>query len=502
MKKRISKKSILVMAAVAMTTTLFGGAVILIPAPATIWPISLFSSQKKTRVIQKNSIAYKHEPQSTSNEVRDGELRGGLTDTGHTSEELKDELREEKVVGDREGNSENSGKAAEIPEKGGEPDNKAHEVESVPFEAPSAQYSKSMQLVRALQLVQDRLAQGDADAVPLQRKSLNAISEVITELSNDNAKLTDILAACAYLFSGGRPDAVEKFLEKKDLPVPVKSLLNGAMAYARGDQAAASGFLRDLEPNDFSPMIAGHLSIVKAHVIKDASDQQRMLFLQSTVNLLPGTLLEEAALRRLIELSAKQTDRKVFLSVVNRYNRRFTNSIYSREYRDALLKGIFLFAGKAGEALSEANMDELLFQHLPGRRNELLAHILDFAVRSGDAELCRYAATRTRRLSRENSASWTRATLRYMACSVVIDSAQSALDFDTLDISALSSDEKALLASARRLDHSIRSPAMHKFKEEKAKNTSEAQPEDFSATKDKVKSELQFSQGIISESMQ
>ena len=468
------KKTVIVIAAIFIASTL-GGAAAFFFKPIMVWPLSLmFPQMAKTEDHQPEPIRSKVVAHG-SNENQVGELRGSISDTSEG--EGHDPI-------DGGGHGESIAAAAVMS-----------------FLPPVAQSSRTAQLIRKLQFAQDRLANGNSDAVLLQRENLIMLGEAFSGIAVKNSSLSDVLAACAYLLSGGRPDVVEKFLEVKILPLQVRNLLQGVLAYTRGDQAEASSLLHDLDPRQFSPMIAGHLAMVKARVDANATVQQRMLYLLYTANQLPGTLLEEASLRRIIELSAKQSNRKSFLAAVTRYNRRFSKSIYSREYGEALINGIFVFAEDKKKPLSEHDLDALIFQQSQARRNELLERISEFAIRRGDVPLCLYATARVRRLSQEKSATWTRAILHNVACSVVTGHSDTTSNLGFLDRNLLSSNDMALFDSALRLQDAIRSRELN-YAVETHEKPNDSQPDELAATRDMVKSELQLSEKIISESLQ
>ncbi|NJM28724.1 MAG: hypothetical protein HC855_00040 [Rhizobiales bacterium] len=187
--------------------------------------------------------------------------------------------------------------------------------------------------------------------------------------------------------------------------------------------------------------------MVQASAVEDLAPSRRRELLELTANTMLGTLLEEAALRRLMELAAGDKDINTFLRSASRYNRRFSKSLYNAEYRSALLQGIMkLEAGKRG--LNPAQLDSLIFEKSAERRNDILASLAESSLRAGLSGLCRYAAGRQRRLSNEGSAPWTRASLYYSSCSVTEDGVIAVASLKSLNAELLDQEDKELLGSA------------------------------------------------------
>jgi chemotaxis protein MotC len=336
--------------------------------------------------------------------------------------------------------------APEKTDNGSDPHGK-HAAPEIPYVAPSSLQSSLVRQVRALQAVQERLARGDKQAAREQRELLIQLGDSVSRLPVAQASLEEIYASVIYLLSGGRPDIAARFLERKDLPHAVEKLLSGSIAYVKGEAALASDDLRSLDPRQFGPSIAGHLAMIQASAVEDLTPLQRRELLELTANTMLGTLLEEAALRRLMELAAGHGDTGTFLGSANRYSRRFSNSLYNAEYRSVLLQGILkLETGKHG--LSAEQLDSLVFEESAARRNDILESLARASLRGGLSNLCRYAAARLRRLSPEGSVPWHRASLYHASCSVTEGGAGAIASLKSLDARILDDEDRELLNSA------------------------------------------------------
>lgn len=323
----------------------------------------------------------------------------------------------------------------------------ADPITELPYVPPASLQSGLIGQVRRLQIVQERLAKGDASAIKEQKSLLVGIGETLSRFAVDKAGAAEIYSAVTYLLSGGRPDVVEHVLTRKDLPVAVRNLLIGAIAYVKGDAQIAGDHLRNLDPLQFGRGISGHLAMVQASVVEDLTQADRRRLLELAANSMLGTLVEEAALRRIIEQSASGKDVDGFIRAANRYHRRFARSLYNAEYMNALIEGILRFETDKS-ALTPDQLDNLIFFLPPERRNDILQALSEAGLRKGFDGLCRYASGRLRRVAAEGSVTWMRASLYYFSCSIGAKTTESVSSLRSLDLQRLDSRDRQLGRSA------------------------------------------------------
>jgi chemotaxis protein MotC len=304
--------------------------------------------------------------------------------------------------------------------------------------------------IRKLQDVQSRIAAGDTSVTAAQRETLLEIEKNIANLSVEHAEPEDFMAATVYVLSGGKPAAVDQLINAKSIPPALHALMTGATHYVRGDLELASEKIARLASGQFPSFLGGHLAIAQARAVEALTYPQRREKLRIVTSTLPGTLLEEAALRRLIELAARHSDTTIFVRAALRHTRRFKNSLYGSEFRIAFIDGI-LTLDKAGKLPSNLDLDQLIFTQKYQQRFDLLKELSARALRRGSKPLCQYAAGRERRISLENGSDWTRATLFFLACGVVEQSRESVTQLQLLNVSGLSEEDRELHASALKL---------------------------------------------------
>lgn len=214
------------------------------------------------------------------------------------------------------------------------------------------------QLVRSLQLVQDRIADGDHAALPMQRKILEMVdARLAASTPEDFSDHRNFRALMIYAMSGGNPATVSKIVSGLVLDEKDARLGAGLIQYTKGDLGRASAALRDAEPSDVPADIGHILALVKGMILAGQDPKRALGYLDYARLVGPGTLIEEAALRRSISLSIEIEDRDRFLQASAQYVRRFLNSPYASQFADSFVAGITRLHSKIDLELAAAIID-------------------------------------------------------------------------------------------------------------------------------------------------
>lgn len=314
-------------------------------------------------------------------------------------------------------------------------------------------------LAIALARLQDAAATGNAGSGSLQRRTLVEMSKAFRQHDPHTLPSPRTLrAAIIYLLSGGRPGDVEPLLVATPETEPLRWIIKGAAHYAAYEPEAASKALAPFDPQRLPLSIGGRVALARAMVLPDGEDAERVRLLRLAGRLMPGTLVEESSLRRLLPIAVGLGEPQPAQYVIGRYIERFGHSIYAANVLEQYAAAIVAFEVKAKPVARQSV--ELLFNQLPValRRDTYLA-IARAAVLRGLADLALFSASRARRLATEDSIAWHAATLYDAAILVVSPDYVIAVDLlHQVDAAKLDFEGKELLAASLRIAAAIRRP--------------------------------------------
>lgn len=252
--------------------------------------------------------------------------------------------------------------------------------------APTDFALEPYQMVRSLQLIQDRIANGDSAAMPMQRKLLEMIDARLNKVGIDAlTKERNFHALLMYAMSGGNPATVGALLQKAKVGPADKVLAEGVMAYISGRPADAIRALRSVDPLTEEPELGAFIALVKGSVLVTENPGRALSALDQARLLAPGTLVEEAALRRSLALTVQLGDKVRFLRISDQYIRRFLHSPYAGQFADSFVAGVVklhpdLDLKAVAAAISEMDEEHRHFIYLRLARAATLAGKTDLAA--------------------------------------------------------------------------------------------------------------------------
>jgi chemotaxis protein MotC len=222
----------------------------------------------------------------------------------------------------------------------------------------------TFQMVRSLQLIQDRIAGGDHAALPMQQKILQMIDRKLRESGpRDFADRKNIEALLIYAMSGGNPITVEVAIARLDHDEATRPLTDGVRSYIRGDVKSAMAQLHSIDPRSLTSDLGSFLALIKGSMAGADEPKLALAYLDTARLLAPGTLVEEAALRRSLPLAARLGDTERFLRASNQYVRRFLRSPYATQYADELVEGIVALYASLDLHVIESTIAEMSKEH-------------------------------------------------------------------------------------------------------------------------------------------
>jgi len=303
------------------------------------------------------------------------------------------------------------------------------------------------QMVRSLQLVQDRIAGGDHAALPMQQKLLQMIDRRLRDAAaEDFADRRNLEAMLIYGMSGGNPVTVDVVMARFTPEDDVKEMAEGVKQYLRGDAASALNSLQSVDPMTLRGDVGSFVALIKGS-ISAADEPVVAIRLFDVARLLgPGTLVEEAALRRSLPLAAQLGEAPRFLRAASQYVRRFLRSPYASQFADELVKGIVKLHASLDLASIEATISEMTFEH----QKVIYLRLARTSAIEGLHDLAAFASGKA--ASFENSPSGSsdaRAVLYSSLSSVTSQNAVEILDkLRTIDRQKLAGPDRQLLDAA------------------------------------------------------
>ncbi|WP_052341460.1 hypothetical protein [Salinarimonas rosea] len=303
------------------------------------------------------------------------------------------------------------------------------EVPAVPPAAPGGM-PEPYALVRTLQALQERVAQGDVEAHRAQRALIGHIAlgfEAAPPSAWADAR--NAHAAIAFVLGGGPPQSLAAILASGAEFGAPRTLALGALAFLQGREAEAREAWRDADTLAIGGMLGGQLALARSALAVREDPAEAMRLLAVARLLAPGTLIEEAALRREVFVAGQSGDveRLEFLAI--QYLRRFRHSIYAGNFRQrfaTLLTALDLH----GDLARFSRLEAMLERFDGESRRDLYLFFARHSLVHGRPEVARRAATLAHGLAAGDSGEEWRATFYAAASQVTTD--RFALAAETL----------------------------------------------------------------------
>ncbi|WP_106752558.1 chemotaxis protein [Pannonibacter carbonis] len=305
--------------------------------------------------------------------------------------------------------------------------------------------TQPFELVRTLQALQGEVAKGSREAHLAQRTLLGRMNaEFLAAPAETWADQRNARAAVIYLLSGGNPKVMHQLVELSPPPAVEMDLMRGAIAYVDGRGEEARRLLARFEPMDIPPNLGGQIALVRAALEVSANPPEALRLLGVARLLMPGTLVEEAALRREVFLAGKIGEIDRFQSLSIRYLRRFKSSIYAGDFQRRFglaLEGL----GFGTDERRFALLETLLTEFEPAEQRTYFLAVTRQAVTHGHLDIARKAADKVRPLVVKGSPEELRLRIYTAAASLAPEDIMQTREL------LWSVDRKALVADEREL---------------------------------------------------
>lgn len=197
------------------------------------------------------------------------------------------------------------------------------------------------QLVRSLQLIQDRIATGDHAALPMQARLLEMTDTRLRAAdATDFKDPRNFRALLVYGMSGGNPVTVEAAVSRAMADAQDLALARAVIDYLNGRPGAAIEALKPIDPMALPADLGAFLALVKGSLLAAGQPAEALVLLDEARLLSPGTLVEEAALRRSVGIAAAQHDAARFALASTQYVERYLYSPYASQFADSFVSGV------------------------------------------------------------------------------------------------------------------------------------------------------------------
>ena len=256
---------------------------------------------------------------------------------------------------------------------------------------PAAEIEEPVKLVRTLQLLQDQIAHGTVDSDDARRALIERIGTRLLaaapETWSDNRNVD---AALLYVLSGGNPAILARLPSAGDDALRV-DFISAVTAYATGSPEEAEKLWAPIELRTLPLGLVGPSALAKATLLMNDDPKQAMHFVDIARLESPGTLIEEAAVRRGIEIAAKLGDAERFEFFASRYATRFPRSMYAEAFRHRFSAFYLEIASLEGEQ-TPPKLETILAPLANDDRREIFLEISRLAIVAGKMALGKSAA--------------------------------------------------------------------------------------------------------------
>lgn len=360
------------------------------------------------------------------------------------------------------------------------------------------------QLVRSLQLVQDKIAAGDHAALPMQGKLLELIDARMRSASpQDFADPKNFRALLVYGMSGGNPSTVGASTARIELDAVNKNIAAGIVAYLGGRPAEAIKLLEPMDPMQQSPDLGAFVALVKGSLLALEKPKEALMLLDQARLLSPGTLVEEAALRRSVGIAVTEGDAARFVLASTQYVERFLHSPYASQFADSFASGVIALH----MAVSQDKLADIVSMMDAEREKVIYLRIARRAAIDGLNDLSAFAASKAEEGRNGKDNEDDPRALLYASLSSMTSASVAELreKLDRIDRGQLSQSDRDLLDAAKAVTHEIvTAPAKPTVEPHLAPTPASAVPDKKAVAKQAVEpgeegSDLPPVEGIASE---
>lgn len=313
-------------------------------------------------------------------------------------------------------------------------------------------------ILRSLQFVQDSVVMGDHSARDMQKFLLSAFDTTLR--TSDMSIFSDTKnadAALIYIMSGGNP-ATLNYLVAKDVQGYFDSrVVNVLQKYLSGRGGLVDKVVSDLIPEYRNNRLGPYLMLIAGNIAYTKDPAAALPFFDDARLSAPGTIIEEAALRRSIMATMQLKQPEKGMVYARKYAVRFLHSPYASQFADLFVSlAIDSFGPVTTKDIGE--IAELMDAE---RAQEIYLRIARQASLQGKMELAQFAAEKANGIA-EDTGDTTREPLSKLYSGLSDISGQDVLaaqeKLASIPESELSPRDLALRNAAKTIAEQIMQP--------------------------------------------
>lgn len=343
-----------------------------------------------------------------------------------------------------EGSASEPEKAGKIMNRRGE--HLVHKPKLTVVTPPITGNSQPWQLVRRLQHAQDAIVMGKQGSLEVYRKLLVNYSGLMLAQGKDVwSSKKNLMAAAVYVLAGGNPAVGIKAVEASELDDEAKRPLIAVVAYAERNFSASRKLLIALDHTNIPSSAAAQFALAKSMVTSSTDLGLAKAYLNEARRLAPGTLVEEAALRRSFRIVDDNSSLEEYRLNASSYVRNFRKSLYFSDFLKNFSFGLMrLPRGKEQEVLKYLKS---FFEELnENEQLRILVYTARSATVSGRVETAYWSSKRALELLNPKNKFHARMRLYFSASGVVQPKTfkASVAEFSKINRSALDNNDQKL----------------------------------------------------------
>ncbi len=285
--------------------------------------------------------------------------------------------------------------------------------------------------MRMMSALQDDIARGSQQALEAQSALSRRATDVFVGAPADAWEdIRNVRALLQYSLAGADPSIVSGALQNISEDHPWQPLLQGALAYNEGRQGDALRRLGALNMLEVDPGVRGSLHLALAALTVGRDPNEALEHLADARAIAPGSLVEEASLRRAILIAGETDDAERLIVLTGRYLRKFRGSIYAGNFRQRFASSLTRMSF-IRDIDGFDRLDTLLAGLSEGARTEQYLLIARSALEFGEPIAAAAAAKRALVTAEPGTLDETRAKL-YEAAALVVDTQNTVRARETL----------------------------------------------------------------------